>query len=320
MAPFGTVLSWLFAAICICVSLTAGNTFQVSQSLGSLQTVKGLEFLRVDPWIFGVFMVVAIALVILGGVRMLGTVTGLIAPLMCLIYIGACGWIIAQNSANIEAAFKAIFVEAFEPRALLSGGFIGVMIIGMTRASLSNDAGLGTASIAHAAARTDEPVREGFVSLLEPLVVTVLMCLLTAMALGVTGIAVTPQGQALAAQEQGTALILSALSNGMPDWFVYALQAAMFLFAYSTCITWAYFGERCFVYLFGDSFSHLYRLLFIAFTFLGSIISAINVMQFSLLLMLTLAIPNLLGVLLLNSVVVEELDDYWQHYRSRKPV
>jgi AGCS family alanine or glycine:cation symporter len=104
----------------------------------------------------------------------------------------------------------------------------------------------------------------------------------------------------------------------MPDWFSYLLQAAMLLFAFSTCITWAYFGERCFVYMFGESFSKLFLLIFMVFTFLGSVLTAANVMQFSLLLMLTLAIPNLLGVLLLNNVVLEELDDYWQHYRSRK--
>ncbi len=318
MAPFGTLLSWLFAALCVCVSLTAGNTFQVSQSLGSLQTVKGLEFLKSDSWIYGVFMMVAVTLVMLGGVRFLGRVTSWLAPLMCLVYLGACGWIISQNSANLETAFKAIFIEAFEPKALLSGGIIGVMIIGLTRASLTTDAGLGTASIVHAAARTDEPVREGIVSLLEPLIVTVLMCLLTALAIGVTGVAATAEGQALAAKEQGTAVILSALSKGMPEWFTYSLQAAMFLFAFSTCITWAYFGERCFVSLVGDSFSKLYMLVFVIFTFLGSVLSAANIMQFSLLLMLTLSIPNLIGVLLLNNVVLEELDDYWRHHRTHK--
>jgi AGCS family alanine or glycine:cation symporter len=263
-------------------------------------------------------MMVVVALVVLGGVRILGFVTGWIAPLMCLAYIGACGWVIAMNSANLEAAFKAIFVEAFDPQALFAGSFVGVMIIGITRASLTTDAGLGTASIVHAAARTNEPVREGIIALLEPLIVSVLMCLITALAIGVTGAAATAEGQALAAREQGTALVLSALSNGMPDWFSYSLQAAIFLFAFSTCITWAYYGERCFVYLFGESFSKLFMLIFVIFTFLGSVLSAANVMQFSLLLMLTLAIPNLLGVLLLNNIVLEELDDYWQHHRDRK--
>ncbi|MDX1925120.1 MAG: amino acid carrier protein [Pirellulaceae bacterium] len=318
MAPFGMVLSWLFAALCVCVSLTAGNTLQVSQSLGSLQSVKGLEFLQTEPWIFGLFMMAAVALVVLGGVRLIGRVTGWLAPLMCLFYVGACSWVIAQNSANLEPAFKAIFIEAFEPKALFSGSFIGVMIIGVTRASLTTDAGLGTASIAHAAARTDEPIREGIVSLLEPLLVTVMMCLLTALAIGVTGVAETAEGQALATKEQGTAVIMSALTNGMPEWFVYTLQAAMFLFAFSTCITWAYFGERCIVSLFGEGFSQLYMIVFVFFTFLGSVLSAANIMQFSLLLMLTLSIPNLLGVLLLNDVVREELDDYWNHYRNRK--
>jgi alanine or glycine:cation symporter, AGCS family len=318
LAPFGTLLSWLFAALCICVSLTAGNTLQVSQSLGSLQTAKGFEFLRTDPWIFGVFMVVAVAIVVFGGVRLIGRVTSWLAPLMCLVYICACSWVLIKYSANLETAFGAIFMEAYKPKALFSGSFIGVMIIGVTRASLTTDAGLGTASIAHAAARTDEPIREGIVSLLEPLLGTVLMCLLTTLAIGVSGVAETAEGQALAAKEQGIAIIMNALTNGMPDWFAYTLQAALFLFAFSTCITWAYFGERCVVSLFGDCFSHLYLIVFVAFSFLGSVLSAANIMQFSGLLMLTLAIPNLVGVLLLNKVVLEELDDYWKHYQARK--
>lgn len=318
MAPFGTLLAWLFAGICICVSLTAGNTFQVSQSLGSLQTVKELEFLRSEPWIFGVFMMLAVGLVLAGGARMLGRVTAWLAPLMCLIYIAACGWVIYQHSANLEPAFKAIFADALNREAFFSGSFVGVMIVGLTRASLTTDAGLGTASIAHAVARTDEPIREGILSMLEPLIVTVIISLLTALVIGVTGFASTPEGQTLSASEQGTAVMMTALSKGMPVGFTYCLHAATFLFAFSTCITWAYFGERCFVSLFGESFSKLYLLVFVAFTFLGSVLSAANIMQFSLLLMLTLAIPNLIGVLLLNGVVLDELDDYWQHYRSRK--
>jgi AGCS family alanine or glycine:cation symporter len=318
IAPIGTILSWLFAAICVCVSLTAGNTFQVSQSLGSLQTIEGLGFLRADPWMFGVFMMVVVGVVVIGRVKFLGNVTSLIAPLMLLLYIGACGWVLWQHSEDVVVAFKAIFIEAFKPQAFFAGSFVGVMIIGITRASLTTDAGLGTASIVHAAARTNEPIREGIVSLLEPLITTVLMCLLTALAIGVTGFASTPEGQTLAAKDQGTALIVSALSNGMPEWFSYLLQVAMLLFAFGTCISWAYIGERCFVYLFGDSFSLLFLLIFVVFTFLGSVLSAPNVMQFSLLLMLTLAIPNLIGLLLLNGVVVEELDDYWRHYLVKK--
>lgn len=316
MAPFGTLLSWTFAVICVCVSVIAGNALPISQSLGSLQTIKGLEFLQVYPWIYGAFMVLCVAAVVFGGIKSLGRVTGFVSPLMCLTYIGACGYVIAMNFENAEAALKSIFVEAFQPQALFAGSLVGVMIIGVTHASLNTDAGRGTASIIHAAAQTDEPVREGLISMLEPFVVSVLMCLLTALALGVTGVASTVEGQALASKDQGTALVLSALTKGLPAWFSYLLHAIIVLFTFTSCVTWAYFGERCFVYLLGGSCSRLYNCIFILFTFLGSVVSAANVMQFSLLLTLTLAIPNLIGVLLLNTTVREELDDYWQHYRT----
>ncbi len=317
MAPFGMLLSWTFAILCICVSLTAGNAFQVSQALGGLQHLKEFEPLNNSPWIFGVGMMVAVAVVVLGGIRLLGTVSAWLSPLACVIYAGACGWVIAQHSANLEAAFQAIFTEAFEPTSLVSGGFIGVLLIGLSRASLSSDAGLGTSSIIHSATRTDEPVREGLVAMLEPFIVTVCLTLLTALAMGVTGVAATPDGQELAASEKGTALVLKALTDGSPEWFALALQGVLLVFAYSTCITWAYFGERCFVGLLGESFSYLYKFIFIAFTFLGSVVSAVHLMQFSYLLMLTMAIPNLIGVVLLSGVAVEELDDYWHHYRNR---
>ncbi len=316
LSGLGEVLAFVFALLCIGASFGGGNSYQVSQSLTALKQAPGLEFLQTDPWIYGLVMAVCVGLVIIGGIKSIGKVASKIVPLMCICYVLACLWIIVANNAQVPAALSAIWNEAFHPQAMFAGGFWGVMVIGVRRAVFSNEAGAGSAAIAHSAAKTDEPVSEGIVALLEPFVDTVVVCTMTAVAIGVTGVYATPAGQELAAANQGAALTLMAFTTGGPAWFAYVLYASVFLFAYSTCISWSYYGERCFVQLLGERSSLIYKLLFVVFTFLGSVVTATNILDFSDLMILAMAVPNLLGVFLLSGVIREELTDYWRRYKT----
>ncbi len=316
LSGLGEVLAFIFSILCIGASFGGGNSYQVSQSLSALKEAPGLEFLKSDPWIYGLVMAVFVGLVIIGGIKTIGSVASKIVPLMCMCYVLACLWIIVASWEQVPAALTAIYTEAFHPQAMFAGGFWGVMVIGVRRAVFSNEAGAGSAAIAHSAARTEEPVSEGIVALLEPFVDTVIVCTMTAVAIGVTGVYATPAGQELAAANQGAALTLMAFTTGGPPWFAYVLYASVFLFAYSTCISWSYYGERCFVQLFGERSSLVYKLAFVIFTFLGSVVTATNILDFSDLMILAMAVPNLLGVFLLSGVVHEELTDYWKRYKS----
>jgi AGCS family alanine or glycine:cation symporter len=224
------------------------------------------------------------------------------------------------------------------------------VIIGVQRAVFSNEAGVGSAAIAHSAAKTDEPVSEGIVALLEPFIDTVLVCTITALVLVVSGaydaetfvdrqspatvIAAvqgsTPTGEVSpsdisAAKEslqetietkRGAAMTLVAFRSCGYTWFGYILFGAVVLFAFSTCISWSYYGERCWVEMFGEQFSIVYKLLFLVFTILGSIVTRGNILEFSDLMILGMSFPNLLGVFLLSGLVKRRLDEYWGKYKS----
>jgi AGCS family alanine or glycine:cation symporter len=209
-----------------------------------------------------------------------------------------------------------IITGAFNPSAMY-GGFIGVMVIGIKRAVFSNEAGAGSAAIAHSAAKTDKPISEGMVALLEPFIDTVLVCTLTALTIVCTGVYRSPEVQQLAVDSKGSMVTLAAFTqNASFDWFRYILYLAVFLFAYSTCVSWSYYGERCFVSLFGQKWSLLYKALFLSFTFLGSIITPQNILDFSDMLILAMSVPNLIGVFLMSSMIKKELDKYWAEYKS----
>jgi alanine or glycine:cation symporter, AGCS family len=318
IGPLGNVLSILFALLCSLCALFAGNAFQVSQSLACLQTVPELEFLKAAPWMYGAAMAVAIASVVFGSVRMLGWVAYVLAPVMLLMYLSACGWVIASNWSEAGMAIRAIFTEAFNPNAAVVGGIMGVMVIGLTRAAVSMDTGLGTTAIVHTAAKCDEPSREGIIAMLEPVIVGVVLSLVTAVTLGVTSTTQDIDGQAIVVNGQGAALLIASIATQLPPWGLYLLQGAFFLFAFSACITWGYYGERCLVQLFGTYASIPYKLVFVCFTFLGSILTAANLMVFSHLLLLILAIPNMIALYFLHGIVLEELDDYWARLRGGK--
>jgi AGCS family alanine or glycine:cation symporter len=276
--------------------------------MSQVQTV--IPYLADKGWMYGLLMTGVVGVVIIGGIQRIATVAEKIVPLMCSVYVLACLYILVLNAGAIPGAVSAIIDGAFNPVAI-EGGFIGVLVIGVKRAVFSNEAGVGSAAIAHAAAKVKHPVEEGIVALLEPFIDTVVICTMTALVIVITGAWNDPDAAFVAAREakQGGALTSLAMTSVIP-WFKYVLSAAVFLFAFSTMISWSYYGERCWAWLFGDKSSMAYRILFLVFAFLGSIVTANNVLDFSDLMILGMAFPNILGVLLLSGKVRAMLTEY----------
>ena len=306
MGGLGRVLAVMFALLCIGGSFGGGNTFQVKQSLAAVE--QSIPWLVDYRWVYGLLMTAAVGAVILGGIKRIAQTAEKIVPTMCGLYVAACAFVIAMNLGEVGSAFGLIFSGAFAPDALY-GGAIGVLVVGFQRAAFSNEAGIGSAAIAHAAAKTEYPVREGVVALLEPFIDTVVVCTMTALVIVITGAYENPEYGSVIASREGAALTSLAMGEAI-SWFPTVLSVAVVLFAYSTMISWSYYGERCWTWLFGAGATIYYRILFLVFVFLGSIITATNVLDFSDLMILGMAVPNILGVLLLSSDVRKDLDVY----------
>ena len=306
LAGLGKGLAVLFALLCVGASFGGGNAFQVKQSLTAL--AQSVPMLQSYPWIYGLIMTVLVGIVILGGIKRIAQTAEKIVPLMCGIYLLAALTILALNFDKVPGAVGAIFSGAFAPDALY-GGFIGVLVVGFQRAAFSNEAGIGSAAIAHAAAKTEYPVREGVVALLEPFIDTVVVCTITALVIVVTGAYENPDYGLIISNGEGAALTSRAMGEVI-SWFPTVLSFAVVLFAYSTMISWSYYGERCWTWLFGEKSSIIYRLLFLVFVFLGSIMTASNILDFSDLMILGMAFPNILGLVLLSRGVRSDLDSY----------
>jgi AGCS family alanine or glycine:cation symporter len=309
----GRVLAVIFMVLCIGASFGGGNAFQVGQSLDTIRTAFPL--IDAYPWIYGMIMVTTVGLVIVGGIRSIGAVASKIVPFMCGAYLCAGIYILIVNAAMVPDAILTIVSEAFQPTAV-KGGFLGVLVIGIQRAVFSNEAGIGSAAIVHSAAKTDEPVSEGIVALLEPFIDTVVVCSITSLVVVVTGAYSAPEMAPAVANNAGAQVTLYAFMSGGHEWFAYILYCAVILFAFSTCISWSYYGERCWAELFGSQSSMIYKFLFLLFTFLGSIVTRGNVLDFSDLMLLGMSLPNLLGVFMLSGLVRRQLDDYWDRYRA----
>ena len=322
--PLGKVLSVVFALFCILASFGGGNAFQVIQSLGAVQenfNAHGYDWLNKDQyaWVYGAIMAVMVGIVIIGGIRRIGAAAGKIVPAMCGIYVLVALYILAVNFDKLPAAFGLILQDAFTGQAVM-GGVVGVIVIGIQRAVFSNEAGIGSASIAHSAAKTNEPVSEGIVALLEPFIDTVVVCSMTGLVIVITG--AYDRGDALYAPIltdadgiKGAALTMTAMGS-VVSWFPWVLCAAVILFAYSTLISWSYYGERCSVKLFGQWASLPYKIVFLGCAFLGSLLSPNKILDFSDLMILSMAFPNILGVALLSGRIKRALDDYWGRYKG----
>ena len=302
----GKVLAVMFAILCVGASFGGGNAFQVNQSLGVVG--ETLPILGENRWMYGIIMTIAVGVVIIGGIKSIAKTAEKIVPLMCTIYVLACLYILVTNAGLVPAAFGKIFSSALSFDAGL-GGFIGILVVGFQRAAFSNEAGIGSAAIAHSAAKTEYPVREGVVALLEPFIDTVVVCTMTALVIVLTGAYENPAYADMIQGNNGAALTSAAMAEHI-SWFPKLLTIAVMLFAYSTMISWSYYGERCWCWMFGDKASLGYKILFLVFTFLGSIVTATNVLDLSDLMILGMAFPNILGLYFLAGDVKSDLDDY----------
>ena len=309
----GRVLAVVFSVMAIGGSFGGGNMFQANQAYA--QTARVIPAMEGNALIFGLIMAVLVGIVIIGGIRRIGMVAERIVPFMCGIYLLAGIVILVTNASAVPAAFGTIIGEAFTPRAGL-GGALGVLITGFQRAAFSNEAGTGSASIAHSAASTSEPVREGLVALLEPFIDTIIVCTMTGLVVVVTGEYLDESFAAAAGGDSNTrgVLMTSAAFESVLPWFPYVLAVAVFLFAFSTMVSWSYYGERAWTFLFGQQTSLLYKSLFLVFVVLGSVLKLGNVTDFSDLMILGMALPNIAGLFLLSGKVRAGLDDYWTRY------
>ncbi len=307
MPRLGRFLAVLFAVMCIGGSFGGGNMFQANQSYAQVADVLPFFSGGWGSLAYGVILAFLVGIVIIGGIRRIGQVAGFIVPIMCGIYLLAGFFIIFTNLDQVGPAFGKIVSEAFTPTAGF-GGMVGVLITGFRRAAFSNEAGVGSASIAHSAAATDEPVREGVVALLEPFIDTIVVCSMTGLVVVITG---AHEGDA----EGGVLMTSNAFATVLP-WFPKVLSLAVFLFAFSTMISWSYYGERCWTFLFGPQFSMVYKIMFLGFVVFGSVLKLGNVIDFSDLMILGMSFPNILGALLLSGKVSRTLKDYWSRYKS----
>ncbi|MDP7061974.1 MAG: alanine/glycine:cation symporter family protein [Planctomycetota bacterium] len=318
MGGLGKVLAVMFAVLCIGGSMAGGNSFQVNQSLNAVK--ETVPFFADYSWAYGLIMTIAVGVVIIGGIKRIASTAEKIVPSMCAIYVMACLYILFSHGSEIPGAFGAIIDGAFNPDAAF-GGFIGVLVVGFKRAAFSNEAGVGSAAIAHSAAKTEFPVREGIVALLEPFIDTIVVCTMTALVIVIAG--AYPGGELAEAAapfveaDNGAGLTSMVFGQDL-WWFPYILSVAVSLFAFSTMISWSYYGERCWSYLFGDKSSLVYKIIFLAFTFIGSIVTSTQILQFGDLMILGMAFPNVLGVVLLSGKVRKDLTSYWSDLKSDK--
>ena len=303
----GKVLAGIFAVLCVGASFGAGNMFQSNQSF----EIMASQFAVIEGWgfYFGIGLAILVGIVIIGGIESIAKVTGKVVPVMAIIYVVAALIIIGINIENIGPAFSAIYNGALHSSAL-KGGFIGVLIIGFQRAAFSNEAGVGSAAIAHSATKTHNPPSEGFVGLMEPFIDTVVVCTLTALVLIFTGMHEVPgvTGVKLTANAFGSVI----------SWFPYVLAIAVFLFAFSTMISWSYYGMRGWTYLFGKTNKSelAYKIVFLIFIVIGASVSLGAVLDFSDMMILAMSVPNMIGLYILSKEVRLDLADYMKRLKN----
>ncbi|MBE9549064.1 MAG: alanine:cation symporter family protein [Proteobacteria bacterium] len=307
----GKVLAVMFAIFCIGGSFGGGNMFQANQSFLQLVTVTGGEnsWFADKGWLFGLVVAAIVGMVIIGGIRSIAKVTSKLVPFMAVIYVLTGLIIILMNYSAVPAALVSIVSGAFSPEGI-AGGFVGVLIQGIQRAAFSNEAGIGSAAIAHSAVKTNEPVTEGLVALYEPFIDTVVICTVTALVIIVTGSYGT-------GDVSGVALTSMAFESAI-SWFPIVLTVAVILFAFSTMISWSYYGLKAWGYLFGESkaASNTYKLMFLVFVVIGSSMQLGAVINFSDAMIFAMAFPNIIGLYFLLPVVKKELNAYWKKYKS----
>lgn len=306
MARLGKVLAAIFAICCIGGSVGGGNMFQSNQAFTQLLQVTGGEasFFDGKGWLFGLIIAGLVAAVIIGGIKSIARVTEKIVPFMAVLYVTAGLVIILFHYSMVPDAFGQIIAGAMTPDAG-KGGIVGVLIVGFQRAAFSNEAGIGSASIAHSAVKTDEPITEGLVALYEPFIDTVVICTVTALVIIITG-TYDPSGAV-----SGVDLTSQAFSTVI-GWFPYVLTVAVILFAFSTMLAWSYYGMKAWTYLVGEGTGKelFYKLIFCTFVVIGATMNLSSVVGFSDAMIFAMALPNVIGLYILMPKVRKELKSF----------
>ncbi len=305
MARLGKVLAVFFAIMCVGGSFGGGNMFQANQAAAQLIERFDIGFGGAG-FTFGVIMAIIVGVVIIGGIKRIGSVTEKVVPFMAAIYVGAALIIILMNVTVVPTAFGMIYDGAFNPSAAL-GGVIGVLLVGFQRAAFSNEAGVGSAAIAHSAVKTKYAASEGIVALLEPFIDTVVICTMTALVIVITNIdgGFFDYGQS---GIQGVELTTRAFDSAIPG-FSWVLTMAVVLFAISTMLSWSYYGLQAWKFLFGKgkTVDIVYKVLFLIFVVVGASISLGAVIDFSDAMIFAMVFPNIIGLVLLSPKVRDEL-------------
>ena len=308
----GIFVAGLFAVCCIGGAFGGGNMFQANQSYQQLVNVTGGEegFWGDKGWLYGLILSIAVGAVIIGGIKSIAGAASKIVPFMGGLYILTGLVVIAMHITNLPAALYEIFTLAFDP-ASAYGGILGAMLVGVQRAAFSNEAGLGSAAIVHSAVKTDEPVSQGFVGMLGPFIDTVIICLVTALVIVISGAYVDSEGV------EGVALTSRALESGLP-FAEYILVVVVILFAYSTLLTWSYYGQKCLTYLVGqnDTVEIIYKLIFCLFIVIGASAQLDSVILFSDAMILAMGIPNIIGLYLLAPEIRRDVKAYWAKIKA----
>lgn len=321
-AGFGKFLAGVFAVLCIGGSLGGGNAAQSNQAAAQIASLFNMTG-GSSGFIIGVSIAILVGIVIIGGIQRIATVTEKLVPLMAVIYIVACIIVIGTHYHFIGTAFSQIFTQAFNPQAGL-GGLIGVLVIGFRRAAFSNEAGAGSASIAHSAVRTKYSASEGLVALLEPFIDTVVICTMTALVIIIFNANGTFEYGTQAVQINGAtyegATLTSLAFADTISWFPTVLTVAIFLFAVSTMISWSYYGQQAWMYLFGKSKTteYTYKILFLSFIIIGASANMSAVWGFSDAMILGMVFPNMIGLLFLFPVVKKQLLRYEDAIKDAK--
>tara|TARA_R110000744_G_scaffold5271_2_gene18471 strand:+ start:4949 stop:6511 length:1563 start_codon:yes stop_codon:yes gene_type:complete len=320
--PGGKIMAILFSIFCILGALGGGNMFQANQAHAQISGILG----DYPGWITGVIFAAVVFAVIVGGIKSIARVTEKVVPFMGVLYVVAALIIIAANYHQIGWAFGQIFEGAFTGLGI-AGGFVGALIQGFKRAAFSNEAGVGSAAIAHSAVRTKEPITEGFVSLLEPFIDTVVICTMTALVITISGqLMVDPatgnylmDGNMIqtVGGTSGVALTSAAFASAF-SWFPYVLAIAVVLFAFSTMISWSYYGLKAWTFLFGESkrAELTFKVMFCVFVVIGAAASLGPVIDFSDAAIFAMAVVNIAALYVLMPIVKKELNSYLSRLKS----
>lgn len=321
--PGGKVLAVLFSIFCVLGALGGGNMFQANQAHQQLSGVFG----QYPGWITGIVFALIVFAVIVGGIKSIARVTEKVVPFMGVLYVGAALVIILMNIDMVGAAFGQIIDGAFTGNGIV-GGMVGALIQGFRRAAFSNEAGVGSAAIAHSAVRTKEPITEGFVSLLEPFIDTVVICTMTALVIIITGQLVTdPEtglyvineaGQVTTATGATGVGLTSAAFESAFSWFPYVLVLAVVLFAFSTMLSWSYYGLKAWTFMFGEGKAQelTFKIIFCIFIVIGAAANLGPVIDFSDAAIFAMAVVNIAGLYFLMPIVKRELESYLRRLNS----